>query len=55
MDGNIVIGHEAQAHPPVANLEHRDFEQALEAAGASDDYGFLDLSRQDQHGKTPLS
>src|SRR5262245_46148917 len=46
---HIFVNLEAQAHAPLADLEHRDFEQALEAVGTSDDDGFLAFSRQDQH------
>jgi hypothetical protein len=45
MDGNRFIDLEAQSYSLATNLEYRDFEQALEAGGASDDYGFLALSR----------
>jgi hypothetical protein len=50
MDGNIFIDLEAQFHLAAIDLEDRDFEQALEAGGASDDHGLLAFSRQDQHG-----
>jgi hypothetical protein len=55
MDGNIGIGFETQAHLPPANLEHRDFEHALEAVRAADHYDFLGFPRQDQHGKTSVA
>jgi hypothetical protein len=55
MDGNIGIGLETQSHLPAANLEHRDFEHALAAAGAADHHSFLGFPRQDQHGKTSVA
>jgi hypothetical protein len=54
MDRDLLIDIESQSHFSVANLEHRDFEHALEAAGASNHDGFLAFPGQDQHGRTSV-
>src|SRR5437764_15433733 len=54
MNGNLFIDLKAQSHISLVNLEHRNFEQALEAGGPSDDYRFPIFSRQDQQGRTPF-
>ena len=41
MDGNVFIDVEAESYNASTNLEHGDFEHALEARGASDDHGFF--------------
>jgi hypothetical protein len=47
MNGNAAVGLEAQFDLAAGNLEHGDFEDALEAIGTSDDDRFLAFSRQD--------
>src|ERR1043166_6972038 len=54
MDGDILIDLETQSHRTGVNLEHGDFEQALETAGASNDHGFLFFPRQNQHVTTSV-
>jgi len=55
MDRNIGIDLETQSDLPAIDLEHRNFEHALEAGGASDDHSFLAFPRQNQHGRTSVS
>jgi hypothetical protein len=45
MDGYICIDLEAQPYLAAIDFQHRDFEHALEAGGASDDHGFLTFPR----------
>jgi hypothetical protein len=47
MDGNMGIDLEAQSHAPAFNLEHRDFEHAMEAIDPSDHHRFPVFPRQD--------
>src|SRR5689334_3520973 len=54
VDGNSSIDLKAQPHLTSADFEHRDLEDALEAAGPSDDDGFLIFPGQDQHGRTSV-
>jgi hypothetical protein len=54
MDGNVGSDVEAQFYFAANDVEHRDFEQPLEASGASDDHGFPAFSRQDQHGRISI-
>src|SRR5689334_980787 len=52
VDGNLFINLEAQLHLAAVDLQHRDFERALEAEGAPDHHGFPAFPRQDQHDRT---
>jgi hypothetical protein len=54
MNRDLFIDLEAQPHLAGLNVEHGDFEQALEAAGASHHNCFQTFPRQDQHGQTLL-
>jgi len=45
MDRNFFIDLEAQSHRPGADLEHRDLEHALEAAGAANNHRFPSFPR----------
>src|ERR1700731_3232390 len=54
MDRNLSIDLEAQFHRPAVDVEHRNFEQALEAAGAAHDHRFLVFPGQYQHVKTSM-
>ena len=54
MHRNLGIDIEAKADLVVSNLEHRDFEQELEAVSATDHNRFLVFSRQDQHKRTSV-
>jgi hypothetical protein len=36
MDRNVLVDLEAQSHAAASNLEHGDFEEAMEAIGPSD-------------------
>jgi hypothetical protein len=46
MDGNLGIDLEAQSHAPAFDLEHRDFEHAMETIGPSDHNRFPSFPRQ---------
>jgi hypothetical protein len=45
MDGNAGVDLEAQFHVRASNIEHRDFQQAMEAIGPSNHHRLAILPR----------